>query len=614
MRKMYLAILLFFICAGVNAQSYSYSYIEPCSGKSKTLTIPYGQNNITVDYYGNVNSFNQNDFNNGVFASWMSSIAQLNSSQPCGEITTVLTNNINMTVTQNVLSTVMNVTSIAAMAQSMSSLSSNLGGSMSSSLGNTVSNGEGGNGESGGSKKDKNKNGGNSSGSNSTNVNGSDASSSNGNNTSSNGQVQGSQGSQVSGSSGSSNSGGSGSNSGNPGSTTGSSSTSGSGTSTAGSTTTTGGTTTGSNTTSGASSTTGNPSTTGGATGSTTTTGGTTTGSNTTGEASSTPGSTATTGGTTSGSSTTGSTTTVGGTSSTAGSTTTTTGSNTTGTSTTTGGTTAGSSTAVTPSAGNTTSAPGTNQENSSTARSGGSGGTANSISNAEDNSSGGGGGKNGGSKAKTGSMIGSGDIVALKSAEDPTAKNQFKFTGSLTHANTNNTRITGVLGNFTTEINNINLTVYKAWVIPKSQWTIIGANSTMIDFERDAFNTTTALGSKRFKGNWKKLTAMGGLNFTAGKFGERKFYNLSAVGGGFYSFNMSKKLSGSILCLAVYSPFTQFYDGQWWSSSILMVPFSSWDYSITKTFKFNISFSGVYEINKNFMNYQILTGGKILL
>ena len=106
----------------------------------------------------------------------------------------------------------------------------------------------------------------------------------------------------------------------------------------------------------------------------------------------------------------------------------------------------------------------------------------------------------------------------------------------------------------------------------------------------------------------------MGGINYTIGKFGETKFTNLSAVGGGFYSFNASKKISGSILCLAVYSPFTQFYDGQWWQSSTLIVPFSSWDYSITKTFKFNISFSGVYELNKNFMNYQVLTGGKILL
>ena len=201
-----------------------------------------------------------------------------------------------------------------------------------------------------------------------------------------------------------------------------------------------------------------------------------------------------------------------------------------------------------------------------------------------------------------------------MRSAEDPSAKDQFKFTASLTRANTNNTRIKGALGNFTTEINNTNLTLYSAWVIPKSQWTVIAANSTMMNFEKDAFNTTTLLGSKRFKGNWKKLTAMGGINYTIGKFGETKFTNLSAVGGGFYSFNAGKKISGSILCLAVYSPFTQFYDGQWWQSSTLIVPFSSWDYSITKTFKFNISFSGVYELNQKFMNYQVLTGGKIML
>jgi hypothetical protein len=95
-------------------------------------------------------SFNANDFNTGVFSNWMNSVAQVNSGQPCGEITTTLTNNVNMTVTQNVVATVMNVTSIAAMAQSMSSVASGMGGS----LGNTVSNSESGGSEnSGGSKK-----------------------------------------------------------------------------------------------------------------------------------------------------------------------------------------------------------------------------------------------------------------------------------------------------------------------------------------------------------------------------------------------------------------------------------------------------------------------------
>jgi hypothetical protein len=152
------------------------------------------------------------------------------------------------------------------------------------------------------------------------------------------------------------------------------------------------------------------------------------------------------------------------------------------------------------------------------------------------------------------------------------------------------------------------------ALMVPKSQLTIIGANSSMMNFERDFFNTTTTMLSKRFKGgNWKKLTVMGGLNYTIGNLGETRFTNLSAIFGGFYSFNVTNKISGSILCLAVYSPFTQFYDGQWWNSSTLIVPFSSWDYAITKTFKFNISFSGVYELNETVLNYQVLTGGKIL-
>ena len=209
--------------------------------------------------------------------------------------------------------------------------------------------------------------------------------------------------------------------------------------------------------------------------------------------------------------------------------------------------------------------------------------------------------------------MIGSGDIVVMKSAEDPTAKNQFKFTSSMTMANTDNTRVKGVLVNFTSVVNNTNITLYKAWVFKKSKLTFIAANSSMMNFDKDFFNTTTMVLSKRYKGNWKKLTTMAGLNYTAGKYGEKSFMNISAIGGGFYSYNISPKISGSVLFIGVYSPFTQFYDGKWWDSSILIVPYSTWDYKLTKTFKFNVSFSGVYEMNKSMLNYQVLTGGKIM-
>ena len=246
----------------------------------------------------------------------------------------------------------------------------------------------------------------------------------------------------------------------------------------------------------------------------------------------------------------------------------------------------------------------------------GGSDNTGGSISNAsegtssEGGSSGGGGGKST-SKAKeaktnTGSLIGSGDIVVTNNRNDNT--NNLRMTASMTKSNYKNTFAKGFLLNFTTQLNNSNLTFYTASTKKKS--TLIFANSSLVNKDYDIFNTTTAIESYRFG----KFSAMGGVNFTLGKIGTKGFQNLSSVAGGFYLFPVNKNITGNFLLLSVYSPFTQFYDGRWWNSGLLLVPFSSWDFKVTKTFKFNVSFSGVYELNKSVLNYQILTGGKIML
>ena len=237
----------------------------------------------------------------------------------------------------------------------------------------------------------------------------------------------------------------------------------------------------------------------------------------------------------------------------------------------------------------------------------GGKGGTTNSVANAAEATSSGSDGK-GGSKPKVGSLIGVGDIVAIRVNEDKS--NQFRGTMSVTKSNTNNTRAKGVLLNYTTTVNNSNLTFYGAFSNKKRTNTMIVANSSMIDFERNFFNTTTALDSKTFG----KTSIMGGLNFTVGGLGGESFTNISAVGGGFHPFKLNKNLSGNLLVLGVYSPFTQFYEGKWWDSGWLMVPFSSWDYKISKNFKYNVSFSGVYQVQGSILQFQILTGGKILL
>ena len=240
----------------------------------------------------------------------------------------------------------------------------------------------------------------------------------------------------------------------------------------------------------------------------------------------------------------------------------------------------------------------------------------ANSLSNSVDggsadggSSSGGtsGGGKKSNSAAKNaGSLIASGDVVAIANTDQT---QNFRFVGSITHANTRGTRIKGVLFNFTSGVNNLNVTFYKSWINKSKKLNTVGAQSFMMDFDKNFFSTTTVLES--YKVN-KKLTGMFGVNFTAGKMGERSLLNLSAVAGGHSSFKINDRVSTSTLILGVYSPFTQFYEGKWWDAGIIIVPFKSWDLKITKTFKFNVSFTGVYEAGNEFLNYQILTGGKL--
>ena len=225
----------------------------------------------------------------------------------------------------------------------------------------------------------------------------------------------------------------------------------------------------------------------------------------------------------------------------------------------------------------------------------------ANSVSNAID------GGE--ADNKNRGSLIASGDIVVIDNQDNSNGR-QVKVVGSITRANTRKSRVQGALFTYTTVTNDFSLTFYKSWINPNRTFNLVGANTTMTDFNQNHLNTTTALES--FKFGKKKFTGMAGLNFTVGKLGKRNLQNLSAVTGVHRNFRVSSKITTSALILGVYSPFTQYYEGKWWDPGLLIVPFSSWDIQITKTFKYNISFTGVWQSGGNALNYQVLTGGKI--
>ena len=226
----------------------------------------------------------------------------------------------------------------------------------------------------------------------------------------------------------------------------------------------------------------------------------------------------------------------------------------------------------------------------------------ANSLSNAVD-------GGSAEANKNAGSLIASGDIVVIDNRDNSNGR-QIKVVGSITHANTEQTRIKGALFTYTSVTNDFSLTLYKSWINPNKTFNLVGANTTVTDWKANHLNTTTVLES--FKFGKKKYTGMAGVNFTIGKLGKRELQNISAVAGVHRNFKISEKISTSTLLLGVYSPFTQYYEGKWWDPGILIVPFSSWDIKITKTFKYNISFTGVWQSGGSALNFQILTGGKI--
>ena len=226
----------------------------------------------------------------------------------------------------------------------------------------------------------------------------------------------------------------------------------------------------------------------------------------------------------------------------------------------------------------------------------------ANSLSNAAD-------GGSAEANKNAGSLIASGDIVVIDNQDNSNGR-QVKVVSSITHANTEQTRIKGALFTYTSVTNDFSLTLYKSWINPNRTFNLVGANTTMTDWNLNHLNTTTVLES--FKFYKKKFTGMAGINLTIGKLGKRELQNISSVAGVHRNFKINEKITTSALLLGVYSPFTQYYEGKWWDPGMLIVPFSSWDIKITKTFKYNISFTGVWHSQGNALNFQVLTGGKI--
>jgi hypothetical protein len=103
----------------LKAQTFVYSYTDPCTGLLKSMNVP--SNGVTVTYFGQIQTFNPNDFQNGVFDAWAYEVYNSFGNQnPCGSIFGVSTSiDVAQGTALNFISIINNISAIADLQQSM---------------------------------------------------------------------------------------------------------------------------------------------------------------------------------------------------------------------------------------------------------------------------------------------------------------------------------------------------------------------------------------------------------------------------------------------------------------------------------------------------------------
>jgi hypothetical protein len=593
-------ILFFFILTlsySASAQTYVYSYIDPCTGVLKNIDVP--SDGVTVNYFGQMNTFQPNDFNNGTFNQWATNVYNsFGNNNPCGSLLGVSTvldvaqttalNTINILGSLSALSDIQssafnsNAVTITTKSSSKKSKSKKRNNqNETSQSGETTQ--PGGTNQSGGTTQSGGTNGG-SSQSGGTNGGSSQSGGTNGGSSQS-GETTQSGGTNQSGET--TQSGGTNGGSSQSGETTQSGGTNGS--SQSGGTTQSGGT-------NGGSSQSGGTTQSGGTnqSGETTQSGGTNGGTNQSGE-------TTQSGGTNGGSSQSGETTQSGGTNS---------GTNQsggTGETTQPGGTNGG----TTQSSGQSNAPENGTAINSGTEDNDGKtnilGGTSNSIQNGSGDA---GGSNNPKSNAPT--IVLSSDFAGFNFVDNESSFGG-KATGGYTSLRWDGRRTHGLMVDYTSIVGGPNITGFYGF-IGKRRIDLISVSGTASFIGRGSLYATTAVGQMWSFEKVKNLKAIYMLTASFGNVFGEDFIGTAAIAGGMYDLKVSKRIDVKLTALYIYAPYISYYNDIVLNSPHVILPLVGTNIGITKKFKLNVNFGGTYALNQNVMNYTIMAGTRFVL
>ena len=244
--------------------------------------------------------------------------------------------------------------------------------------------------------------------------------------------------------------------------------------------------------------------------------------------------------------------------------------------------------------------------------------GTSNSIKSSDGGGdSGGGGSKSGGSNSKSASnqkqnvlkptVIGSSDLVAYSSADRTRGG---KISGGYTSTRWDGLRTSGVLFDYSTQIQGPNITGFYGW-IGKKRTTLL-SNTVSIGFEgKGSLYNSIAFGQVV---NWAGLKLVYMASGSYGHIYKQKLIGTSAIVGAMYDFKIAKVIGVKLTNLLVYSPYMQYYNDLLLKSPLVLLPSIGTNVSITKNFKINLNLGGAYQVGTGALNYSFIIGSRIAL
>ncbi len=125
-------LILFFLLAislKVNAQIFTQTYVDKCTGEIKIVTTtPAGNGMVVVAFYNQIRTFTNADLTNGTVQSWLNQVYADYNSRPCP-----VTNIVQQTVTQAVAQQAASAAASAASSAAASAASSSASAAASSS-------------------------------------------------------------------------------------------------------------------------------------------------------------------------------------------------------------------------------------------------------------------------------------------------------------------------------------------------------------------------------------------------------------------------------------------------------------------------------------------------